>query len=108
MKKRRKKDGVRARTKEGIWRVVRNTIAHVLRIKPKTVQPGLNLKSDLYLLDEDLSEVLTVIERKLHIFVPDKDEWSNKMRTVALFVRRVLACFRKEHGKHKLITNKKC
>lgn len=47
----------------------------------------------------DMAEILTKLEYQLTITIPDFDEERGRLRTVARLSSRVLACYRREHGR---------
>ncbi len=82
----------------GIRRIVRRTIADVLAIKIKQVLPKHALVNDLRASDTDIAEIITYLDAQLGITFPERDEGTHKTRTIERLTKRVLACYRKEHG----------
>ena len=81
-----------------IRRFVRETIAEVLGIEMRYVHPKHALVNDLRASDTDIAEIITYLDAQLGITFPERDEGTHKTRTVERLTKRVLACYRREHG----------
>lgn len=84
-----------------IWsirRLVRKIIADVLDIKMRHVLPKHALINDLRASDTDIAEIITYLDIRLGITFPECDEGTHKTRTVERLTKRILACYRREHG----------
>ena len=82
----------------GIRRLVRKIVADVLNIKTRHVLFKHALVMDLRASDVDIAEIITLLDAKLRITFPDRDEGTHKTHTVERLTKRVLACYRREHG----------
>lgn len=81
-----------------IKRIVCAIIGEVLGRDPQQIDESSVLR-DLGAGELDLAEILTYVERRLHIVFPDHDEGTRKTHTVGRLTKRILACHRKTHGR---------
>jgi acyl carrier protein len=86
----------------GVRRLVVSVVANVLERPEKDVRLSADLVCDLGASELDMAEILTALEYRLGITIPDRDEVWGRIRTIHRLSWRVLAHCRRQHGRFAL------